>query len=230
MQAQPTVLITGTSRGLGLAMLMKFAEAGYRVAGCARTSDSFEALQTKFGSQVLLRRVDVTQKEAVQTFADEVISHFGAPDLLINSAAMVNRPAPLWEVTAEEMSALFEVNLLGVSHVIRSFVPAMIARKRGVIVNFSSGWGRSTSPGVAPYCASKWAIEGLTQALAQDLPAGLSAVAFNPGIIDTAMLRICLGEDSAMYPEPDEWASVAVPYLMKLNAADNGNSLTCPGH
>jgi NAD(P)-dependent dehydrogenase (short-subunit alcohol dehydrogenase family) len=103
-----------------------------------------------------------------------------------------------------------------------------VARKQGVIVNFSSGWGRSTSPEVAPYCASKWAIEGLTQALAQELPPGMAAVPLNPGIIDTDMLRSCFGEGAAGYPSPEEWAQVAVPFLLGLGSKDNGKPLTVP--
>jgi NAD(P)-dependent dehydrogenase (short-subunit alcohol dehydrogenase family) len=68
-----------------------------------------------------------------------------------------------------------------------------------VIVNLSSGWGRSVSPEVAPYCATKWAIEGLTQAFAKELPEGLAAVALNPGVIDTDMLRLAFGDDSERY-------------------------------
>ena len=76
-----------------------------------------------------------------------------------------------------------------------------------MIVNFSSGWGRSTSAEVAPYCATKWAIEGLSQALAQELPKGMACVALNPGIIDTEMLRSCFGESAASYPDAAEWAT-----------------------
>ena len=79
----------------------------------------------------------------------------------------------------------------------------MIEQGRGVIVNMSSGWGRSSAPEVAPYCASKWAIEGLTQSLSQELPPGLAAVAVNPGIIDTHMLRSIWAEDSAGFPSPE---------------------------
>ena len=75
----------------------------------------------------------------------------------------------------------------------------VVARRRGVIVNFSSGWGRSTAPEVAPYCATKWAIEGLTQALAEELPAGMAAVPLNPGIINTEMLQSCFGAGAAGY-------------------------------
>ena len=104
----------------------------------------------------------------------------------------------------------------------------MLKRRSGVIVNFSSGWGRSTAAEVAPYCATKWAIEGLTQALAQELPPGMAAVPLNPGIINTDMLRSCFDGSATNYPGPDEWAKIAVPFLLKLGASDNGKPLTVP--
>jgi NAD(P)-dependent dehydrogenase (short-subunit alcohol dehydrogenase family) len=104
----------------------------------------------------------------------------------------------------------------------------MIARRSGVIVNLSSGWGRSTAPDVAVYCASKWAIEGLTQALAQELPAGMAAVPLNPGIIDTDMLRSCFGPDASAYPSPQKWVKSAAPFLLSLNERHNGQPLTVP--
>ena len=107
-------------------------------------------------------------------------------------------------------------------------MPAMIERGSGVIVNISSGWGRSVSAEVAPYCATKWAIEGLTQALAQELPEGVAAVALNPGIIDTDMLRGAWGEGAASYSGPEVWAERAVPFLEQLGARDNGGALTVP--
>jgi NAD(P)-dependent dehydrogenase (short-subunit alcohol dehydrogenase family) len=95
-----------------------------------------------------------------------------------------------------------------------------------LIVNFSSGWGRSTDAEVAPYCATKWAVEGLTQALAQELPKGLAAIPLNPGIIDTDMLRSCFGGSASSYPSPQEWAKRAVPFLLKLGPRENGQPLT----
>ena len=111
---------------------------------------------------------------------------------------------------------------------IRHFVPAMIARGSGIIVNFSSGWGRSTSPEVAPYCATKFAIEGLSAALAQELPAGLAAVALNPGVIETDMLRTSFGAAAGRYPPPSDWATAAVPFIAGISPADNGAALTAP--
>ena len=106
--------------------------------------------------------------------------------------------------------------------------PAMIEAGRGVIVNMSSGWGRSTAPEVAPYCASKWAIEGLSSALAQELPSGLAAAAFNPGIINTAMLQKCFGSGAAAYHDAGAWAKEAVPFMADLDTSCNGKQLTAP--
>jgi NAD(P)-dependent dehydrogenase (short-subunit alcohol dehydrogenase family) len=97
-----------------------------------------------------------------------------------------------------------------------------------VIVNFSSGWGRSVSAEVAPYCASKWAIEGLTKALAAELPPGMAAVPLNPGIIDTEMLRSCFGASAGSFPDADRWSRVAAPFLLSLDERHNGESLTVP--
>jgi NAD(P)-dependent dehydrogenase (short-subunit alcohol dehydrogenase family) len=138
----------------------------------------------------------------------------------------MNTPAPLWEIPPDEFDSLIEVNIKGVFHVLRGFLPAMVKRGSGVIVNLSSGWGRSTSPGVAPYCATKYAIEGLTLALAQDLPRGMAAVPLNPGIIDTDMLRQAWGEGAGRYPGADSWAKKAAPFLLNLGPKDNGRSLS----
>jgi NAD(P)-dependent dehydrogenase (short-subunit alcohol dehydrogenase family) len=141
---------------------------------------------------------------------------------LLNNAALINRNASLWKVSAQEFSDVIDVNIKGVANVIRHFVPAMVERKSGVIVNFSSGWGRSTDAEVAPYCATKWAIEGLTQSLAQELPADMAAVALNPGIINTDMLRSSSGGSASSFPTADEWAKKAVPLLLQLGPRDNG--------
>jgi NAD(P)-dependent dehydrogenase (short-subunit alcohol dehydrogenase family) len=172
--------------------------------------------------------VDIADDAAVAAWARRLLAAHGPPDLLINNAALMNDPAPLWEVPAHEFDALLRVNLGGMANVIRHFVPAMVGAKRGVIVNFSSGWGRSTSPLVAPYCTTKWGVEGLTRALAEELPAGMAAVPLNPGVIHTDMLARCWGDDAAGYPSPEEWAEQAVPYLLRLGPRDNGRPRSVP--
>ncbi len=224
-QGRRLVVITGVSRGLGRAMADEFARLGHTVIGCARSKRSIVELRVRLGAPHRFDTVDVADDAQVAAWAADVLASHGAPDLLVNNAAVIVPNAPLWQVPAAAFDRLIDINVKGVANVIRHFVPAMVARGRGVIVNFSSGWGRVTDAEVAPYCASKWAIEGLTRALAQELPAGMAAVPLNPGIIDTDMLRETFGEEAARYPSPDDWAKQAVPFLLGLSARDNGRPL-----
>jgi NAD(P)-dependent dehydrogenase (short-subunit alcohol dehydrogenase family) len=228
--AEPrTIVITGATHGLGRALVEHYARLGHTVVGCGRSAGEIDALRRALPSPHRFAVVDVTREDAVNAWAEETLTAHGAPDLLVNNAAAINGNAPRWEVPAEEFDRVVDVNLKGVANVLRHFVPAMIARGRGVIVNLSSGWGRATAPEVAPYCASKWGIEGLTRALAQELPSGLAAVPLNPGIIDTAMLRSCFGAKASHYPGPEEWARIAGPFLLGLGPKDNGQPLSVPG-
>lgn len=220
------ILLTGATRGLGRALVPHFAAAGHTVLGCGRSASHIAELKKLFPSAHDFETVDVADDNAVGLWAARLLKEFGPPDLLINNAAVMNRTAPLWQIPATEFDRLIDVNIKGVTNVIRHFVPTMVQRSRGVIVNLSSGWGRSTSPEVAPYCASKWAIEGLTQALAQELPRGMAAVPLNPGIIDTDMLRSCWSESAGSFPKAEDWAKTAAPFLLGLGARDNGKSLT----
>lgn len=218
------VVITGATRGLGRAMLDEFSAAGHRVAGCGRNGTRVAEVRRDFPAH-RFATVDVADDRQVAQWAAHVLATVGVPDLLLNNAALMNTPAPLWDVPASEFDALLDVNVKGMANVIRHFVPAMAREGRGVIVNFSSGWGRSVSAGVAPYCASKWAVEGLTKALAQDLPAGMAAIALDPGIIDTDMLRTAFGDEAASHQGPAEWAKRAVPQILKMATKHNGKSL-----
>jgi NAD(P)-dependent dehydrogenase (short-subunit alcohol dehydrogenase family) len=222
------IVITGATRGLGRAMAGAFTNRGHTVLGCGRSESGIKAVQKTLGAPHSFEVVDVSSDEQVAAWAQRLLVAHGAPDLLINNAALINRNAPLWKVPAKEFSDVIDVNIKGVTNVIRHFFPAMAQRKKGVIVNFSSGWGRSTDANVAPYCATKWAIEGLTQSLAQELPSGMAAIPLNPGIIDTDMLRSSFGGSASAYPAPEEWARIAVPFLLKIGPRDNGQPLTVP--
>ena len=219
------IVLTGVSRGLGLAMAEGFVARGHTVCGSARDRDAIEKLARRWPSPHRFTAVNVAEDDQVHAWAGDVLAKVGPPDLVINNAALMNAPAPLWNVPHEEFSRLIDANIKGVFHVVRHFLPAMVERGRGVVVNFSSGWGRSTSPRVAPYCATKWAIEGLTRALAQELPAGMAAVPLNPGVINTDMLQAAWGADAASYPTPEQWAKQAVPLILGISAKDNGQPL-----
>ncbi|MCS7338383.1 MAG: SDR family oxidoreductase [Verrucomicrobiae bacterium] len=228
MSGAKLVVITGVSRGLGRALVAEFVQMGHTVLGCARSAEAISELRRRYGPPHDFETVDVSADAQVRAWAERVLRVARAPDLLINNAAVINRNAPLWEVSAEEFSLVVDVNIKGVANVIRHFVPAMIKRGTGVIVNISSGWGRSADAEVAPYCATKWAVEGLTLALARELPRGLAAVPVNPGVINTEMLQSCFGPAAQNYPTPTEWAKRAAPFLLSLGPQHNGKQLTVP--
>ena len=213
---------------MGRAMTEEFARLGHTVVGCGRSKKEIDRLRRELPGPHDFYPVDVSSEDEVKSWASLLLNSHGPPDLLLNNAGVVNKNAPLWEISAEEFSLVIDCNVKGVANVIRHFVPEMVKRKKGVIVNFSSGWGRSTDAEVAPYCASKWAIEGLTLAFAQELPATMAAISLNPGIIDTAMLRSAFGESASNYLSPDQWVKRAVPFLLKLGASDNGKQLEIP--
>jgi NAD(P)-dependent dehydrogenase (short-subunit alcohol dehydrogenase family) len=223
-----TVVITGVTRGCGRAMAERFIALGHTVLGCGRSVSALNLLARQYPRPHDFAAVNVASDGDVAQWAERLFQISPPPDLLINNAGVINDNAPLWTIGAEEFDEVIDTNVKGVANVIRHFVPAMVAREHGVIVNFSSGWGRSTDAEVAPYCATKWAIEGLTQALAQELPAGMAAIPLNPGIINTEMLQSCFGDSATGYPSPEAWAERAVPFLLTLGAPHSGCPLTVP--
>lgn len=227
-QPSRIIVITGCTKGLGRAMVDRCIEAGHTVWGCGRSAGAIRELIQQYPRPHRFETLDVSNDNAVDRWADGLLADGTPPDLILNNAAIINANAPLWEVAADDFSRVVDVNIKGVANIIRRFVPAMVRKSRGVIVNFSSGWGRSTSAEVAPYCATKWAIEGLTLALAQELPAGMAAIPMNPGVINTEMLQSCFGSSAASYPAAEEWSRTAVPFLLRLTAKDNGKQLSCP--
>lgn len=217
-----TILITGVSKGLGKALTEKFISLGHTIIGCARSYNAIKELQNKYPDNYF-SVLNVANYQEVKKWLKSLPQ---IPDLVINNAAIINQPAPLWEIPTSDFDQLIDVNIKGTANIIREIVPMMMNKKEGIIVNFSSGWGRSTSPEVAPYCASKWAIEGLTKALAQELPNNLATVALNPGVINTEMLNTCFGEQAKLYDSIEDWVKRAVPFLLQLSLSNNGDSLT----
>ena len=228
MSSPKKIVLTGCTRGLGRAMVEEFVRLGHVVLGCGRSQPHIDALREVHGEPHDFYALDVSSDSDVKSWASLVLSRHGPPDLLLNNAAVINRNSVLWDLPAREFDEVIDVNIKGAANVIRHFVPAMVQRRKGVIVNWSSGWGRSVDAEVGPYCATKFAIEGLSKALALELPSTMASVPFNPGIIDTDMLRSCFGGSSSSFPSPEQWAAKAVPFLLQLGSKDNGRSLDAP--
>lgn len=241
--AQRTVLITGVSRGLGRALALEMAKQGHTIIGCARSQDRLNSLHSEISSSAppsaaqpdsnpsssdrhLFMNVDVSSNSSVEELARAVVEKKGAPDIIVNNAGTINRNNKLWEVPVEEFDTVIDTNVKGTANVLRHFIPMMIERKQGIIVNMSSGWGRSAAQDVAPYCASKWAVEGLTRSVAKELPSGMAIVALSPGVVNTDMLTSCFGSTSSLYETPESWAPKAARMILNLTVADNGASLS----
>ena len=223
-----TIVITGVTKGLGRALVEQYIKLGHLVIGCGRNVNSIESLSNSYPENTDFQVVDISDQKQVCFWAKDVLNKFGAPDFLLNNAGIINKNAALWDVPEQEFSDVININVKGVYNTIKEFVPNMIRIGKGTVVNFSSGWGRPTSPEVAAYCTSKWAIEGLSKSLAQDLPEGMVSVALNPGVIDTNMLRSCWDENAAMYEKPESWAKRVAPFILNISQKDNGASLTAP--
>lgn len=223
------ILITGVSRGLGRVMTEQLIQLGHTVIGCACNEQEIANLQQQFPHPHHFFSVDIANEAQVAAWSKTVLSQYEPPDLIVNNAGIVHELLPLWEIKSETFDRVIDINIKGVANIIRHFVPPMVERNRGVIINFSAGWGRYTTANAAPYCASKWAIEGLTKAFAQELPSGMATVSLWPGTIHTDTLETIYGDQkAAKYISPQDWVTRAIPFILHIGASDNGKALAIP--
>ncbi|HGO9415583.1 TPA: SDR family oxidoreductase [Bacillus cereus] len=224
-----SVIITGVTQGLGRAMVDRFHELGWNIYGCGRSKNKIEELKKQYSKIHDFQVIDVSDSQQVNDWANYILNRHMAPDLIINNASIVNQNAQLWKITAQEFENVMNVNVNGVVNVIRAFVPAMVARKEGIIINMSSSWGREGEAELAPYCASKFAIEGITKSMALELPHGMAVVALDPGgSISTPMLKSCAPQYINESPTPETWSHKAIEYILNITIDKNGDSLICP--
>ncbi|MBI3723991.1 SDR family oxidoreductase [bacterium] len=220
--------MTGASRGIGAALAPALGEKKARLTLVARDERALEetaARTRERGGEAIVVAGDVASPETARRAVAAAASAFSTLDLLVNNAGVLTR-APLLETPIEDWRRVLEVNVLGTVAFLREALAVMVARKRGACVNLSSGWGRSAEAEVAPYVASKWAVEGLTRSVALEVPRGIAVVAVNPGIIRTEMLDLAFGKaESSAYPPPEALAPRFVRLLEALDASWNGRSL-----
>lgn len=180
-----TFFITGVSSGFGLALSREALTAGHRVIGTVRNDEArraFEALHDDHAHAVLL---DVTDIDVVPIAVADAESRFGHVDVLVNNAGY-GHEGIFEESPLEEMRRQFEVNVFGAVAVTQAFVPRFRERRRGHIVNITSMGGFVTMPGIAYYCGSKFALEGISEVLSKELrPFGVHVTAVAPGSFRT---------------------------------------------
>jgi NAD(P)-dependent dehydrogenase (short-subunit alcohol dehydrogenase family) len=184
-------LVTGAGRGIGRATACALATAGAEVAVLSRSADQVgqtAALITGAGGHALALTADVTDREAVSVSVQAVLDRFGRIDLLVNNAGANTVFGPVWEVDPDAWWADVRVNLLGPFLCSAAVLPAMVARRRGRIVNIASGTAGRAFPNNSAYAASKAALVRLTDCLsAEAAPHGISVFALGPGTVRSAI-------------------------------------------
>ena len=185
-----SVLITGTSTGIGLATALRFARAGYRtwatMRDLARAGPLREARESE-GLDLELLRLDVTDQPSIDDAMAEALP--GGLDALVNNAGWAGG-APLEIVPEEQHRAMFDANYFGAVRMAQAVLPHMRERRSGVIVNVTSIAGRIAMPNQVPYTASKWALEGASEALAHEVRRfGVRVKIVEPGVIMTSIFE-----------------------------------------
>ncbi|QUH02940.1 SDR family NAD(P)-dependent oxidoreductase [Saccharopolyspora erythraea] len=176
-----TWFITGCSTGFGRELTQAVLDAGDRAVVTARNLDQVADLVDGHDDRALALAVDVTEPGQVRAAVKEAEEHFGGIDVLVNNAG-IGYFAAVEESTDAEIRRIFDINVFGLSDVIRAVLPGMRARRRGTIVNFSSIGGLRAFPAVGYYAATKFAVEGLTDALRQEVePLGITTLLVEPG-------------------------------------------------
>lgn len=182
------VVVTGASAGIGEATALRFARAGSRTVLAARRLERLEALAELIRSrsgEALAVRCDVTDPEDVARLVEAVIGAYGRCDVLINNAGIPGG-GPFRDLDVERIERLVRVNLLGVLLVTKAFLPMLLERGVGHIVNVASLAGRVATPGAAVYGATKHAVVAFSEALSAELrPTGILVTAVNPGLTRT---------------------------------------------
>jgi len=215
----PSALITGTSKGIGLETALAFARVGYKVfAGMRHPAKSPElaAIAAREKLPIFVSALDVDSDESVARGFAAIAREHGAIDVLVNNAGIEVRGS-VEELPLAGFRTTMETNYFGVIRCVQQVIPQMRQRRSGVIINVSSVAGRITSPPMASYNASKWALEGLTEALAGEMKTfNVRVLLVEPGIIDTAMARR-IGEAppkaQSLYRQTGRFASMFVASL-----------------
>ncbi|MDR1075016.1 MAG: SDR family NAD(P)-dependent oxidoreductase [Xanthomonadaceae bacterium] len=180
-----TWLITGCSSGLGRHLAQAVLQAGFNAVVTARNAAAVQEIVAAYPDKAVAAALDVTDRAQVDTAVELAHTRFGGVDVLVNNAGHGYRAA-VEEADEQEVAALFASNFFGAVSTIKAVLPGMRARRAGTIVNVSSIGGRLAMPGSAYYSATKFALEGLSDALRKEVePLGIKVMVVDPGAFRT---------------------------------------------
>ncbi|NDV88360.1 SDR family NAD(P)-dependent oxidoreductase [Aurantimonas aggregata] len=185
MSLDKTILITGASSGIGAAIARELGLAGARLALGARRTDRLEALAEEIGGEVLVRRLDVTDRADVAAFAEAARERFGRVDVVVNNAGVMPL-SPMAALKVDEWDRMVDVNIKGVLYGIAAVLPEMTTRGSGHIVNIASIGALRVVPTAAVYCATKYAVRAISEGLRQENDQ-IRVTCVHPGVVESEL-------------------------------------------
>lgn len=206
-----TVLITGTSKGIGLETALAFGRAGYKVFATMRNPDKASDFNQKFKNESLditIHKMDVDSDASVKQCFEDIIQKNGSIDVLVNNAG-IERHGSIEEMSMDDFQAIMNTNYLGVLRSTKAVLPRMRKNKKGCIINIASVAGHISNSPLGGYAASKHALEAISEALAQEVkPFNVKVVIVEPGIINTQMATDIAVDGQSIYPHSKRLAGL----------------------
>jgi NAD(P)-dependent dehydrogenase (short-subunit alcohol dehydrogenase family) len=216
-------LITGTSRGIGFETALAFARAGYTVHATMRNpsqSPELAEIANRERLPIVITAMDVTSDGSVRDAFANIQREHEPIDVLVNNAG-VERSSSVEDLSLDDFRTIMDTNYFGAVRCIKQVLPQMRERRSGCIINISSVAGRLSMAPMTAYCASKWALEGLTEGLAGEMKTfNVRVVVVEPGIIDTSMARrIENHENQSLYRQGEHFSSMIQAALKESHPA-----------
>ena len=219
-----SILVTGASRGIGRATCVSFARAGHHVFATMRDpakAPELSAIATAESLPITILAMDVDSDASVRSAVGDIIARHGPVDVLVNNAG-IERRGSVEELALEEFRAVMETNYFGALRCMQAVLPSMRTRGSGWIINVTSVSGRISASPLGPYAASKFALEAISEALAQEVKAfGIKVAVVQPGIIHTDMANaISAQSDASVYPHARRLAGMFAASLKTPTAPE----------
>ncbi len=208
-----TVLITGTSKGIGFETALAFGRAGYKVFATMRNLQKATNLKHKINAEALditISEMDVDSDVSVKNCIDSIINKHGKIDVLVNNAG-IERHGSVEELPMEDFKSIMETNYFGAIRCTKRLLPLMRKNRNGCIINIASVAGHISNSPLGGYAASKFALEAISEALAQEVkPFNIRVLIVEPGIINTQMAQDIKGatESKSIYPQVNRFGGL----------------------
>lgn len=206
-----SVIITGTSKGIGLETALAFGRAGYKVFATMRNPQNATSFEQKIKEEslnIVISKMDVDSDQSVKQCIDAINKEHSSIDVLVNNAG-IERHGSIEEMPMDDFQAIMNTNYLGVLRCTKALLPQMRKNKKGCIINVASVAGHISNSPLGGYAASKHALEAISEALAQEVkPFNVKVAIIEPGIIDTQMARAIVKSGDSIYPQSNRFGGL----------------------